>query len=101
MQHFIDVEADGTHPVWQVLKTRISRLVPGSFITLISPEAGEGMLQLLGWLKQQGTNPCHLWIAPQATVKDAWVKQLRSRGITCYPLHALAELPGLLGGRNP
>ncbi|AFH64629.2 DUF58 domain-containing protein [Paenibacillus caseinilyticus] len=101
MQHFIDVEADGAHPVWQVLKTRISRLVPGSFITLISPEAGEAMLQLLIWLKQQGMNPCHLWIAPQPTVKDAWVKQLRTRGITCYPVQTLAELPGLLGGRNP
>ncbi|TVY09051.1 DUF58 domain-containing protein [Paenibacillus cremeus] len=98
-QHLIDVEADGFYSIRQVLREKIQHLVPGSFITLISPVFGESMLQLLLWLKQQQMNPCHLWILQDASSKESWIKQLQSRGITGYAIQSLSELPAQLGGR--
>lgn len=100
MQHLIDVEADGAYGVSQVLMKKIHMLSPGSFITLISPVSGDGMLQLLLWLKQQQMRPCHLWVSPDGVRKEAWVKQLQSRGIVCYAVQDLSELPSRLGGRK-
>ncbi|MBP1156392.1 MULTISPECIES: DUF58 domain-containing protein [unclassified Paenibacillus] len=99
IQHLIDVEPDGAYSVRQVLMEKISRLAPGSFITLISPVSDEMMLHLLLWLKQQQMKPCHLWVCPDAARKEAWVKRLQSRGIVCYAVQHLSELPSLLGGR--
>lgn len=98
-QHFIDVEADSVHDIRHVLKTKVHQLLPGSFVTLISPISGEPMLQVLAWLKQQQLNPCHLWIGA-VRGKEVWVKDLHARGIPCYAVRQLSELPGLLGGRK-
>ncbi|SDC68341.1 Uncharacterized conserved protein, DUF58 family, contains vWF domain [Paenibacillus sp. UNCCL117] len=99
LQHLIDVEADCPFPVRSVLKDKAQKLSPGSFITIISAVSGEPMLQLMQWLKQQQMNPCHIWIAPPAVRHEGWVMQLRSRGIACYPIQQLSELPAQLGGR--
>ncbi len=98
MQHLIDVEADGVYGARQVLMEKIHMLAPGSFIKLISPVSGDGMLELLVWLKQQQMKPCHLWVNPDAARREAWVKQLKSRGIVCYAVQHLSELPFQLGG---
>ncbi|MGG1596616.1 DUF58 domain-containing protein [Paenibacillus naphthalenovorans] len=98
MQHLIDVEADGVYSARQVLMEKIHMLAPGSFIKLISPVSGDGMLELLVWLKQQQMKPCHLWVNPDAARREAWVKQLKSRGIVCYAVQHLSELPFQLGG---
>ncbi|MCZ8511114.1 DUF58 domain-containing protein [Paenibacillus filicis] len=99
-RHFIDVEADGAYSIRQVLKEKVQMMVPGSFVGLISPVSGEPMLQVLLWLKQQHLNPCHFWVSSNNVQKEAWLKQLQSRGIAGYAISGLAELPVLLGGRN-
>jgi uncharacterized protein (DUF58 family) len=99
-QHFIHVEADGTYNLRQVLREKVQNLVPGSFITIISPQYGEPIIQILNWLKQLQLNPCHLWINPNAADKDAWLKRLHSIGVIGYAIHTLQELPVVLGGRS-
>lgn len=101
-QHMIDVEADGVKPLRLVLKDKVKQIPPGSFVAIISPGSGEPMAQLLGWLKQSQLNPCHIWLCPQAEaeMKEAWIGQLRSRGMTGYAISHLAELPAALGGRG-
>ncbi|MEK8129359.1 DUF58 domain-containing protein [Paenibacillus filicis] len=100
LQHLIDVEADSTSPLRTVLKDKVQRLAPGSFLTIISSAYGEPMLQVLLWLKQQQMSPCHIWIAPPGVRQEGWTMQLQSRGIGCYPIQQLSELPGQLGGRR-
>jgi uncharacterized protein (DUF58 family) len=99
-QHFIHTEADGTYTLRQVLREKAQNLVPGSFITLITPQYGEPMIQIFNWLKQLQLNPCHLWLYPDPQDKEAWLKQLQSAGVTGYAIHNLQELPVVLGGRS-
>jgi uncharacterized protein (DUF58 family) len=99
-QHFIHVEADGTYTLRQVLRERVQNLVPGSFITLITPQYGEPLLQIFNWLKQLQLNPCHLWLCINPNEKEAWLKRLQSAGVTGYAIQNLQELPVVLGGRS-
>ncbi|NHN30989.1 DUF58 domain-containing protein [Paenibacillus agricola] len=99
-QHFIHVEADGTYSLRQVLREKVQNLVPGSFITIITPQYGEPVVQIFNWLKQLQLNPCHLWINPIANDKEAWLKRLHSIGVMGYAIHNLQELPVVLGGRS-
>jgi uncharacterized protein (DUF58 family) len=99
MQHFIGVEADGSHPVRRVLKEYVQNLAPGSFVTIVSPVEGEAMMQALSWLKQLQLNPCHLLITDNPQSKEAWIKKLRSNGFLGYAISSLQELPVALKGR--
>lgn len=99
-QHFIHVEADGSYNLRQVLREKVQHLVPGSFITLITPQYGEPVIQIFNWLKQLQLNPCHLWICSDSTDQEAWLKRLQSVGVVGYPIHSLHELPVVLGGRS-
>ncbi|WP_246079234.1 DUF58 domain-containing protein [Paenibacillus piri] len=100
-QHFIHVEADGVHPLRQVLREKAQNMVPGSFVVLITPHYGEQLLPIFSWLKQLQLNPCHLWISTDLEAdKDMWLRQLHSLGITGYAVGSLQELPAALGGRS-
>lgn len=99
-QHFIHVEADGNYALKQVLREKMQNLVPGSFVALITPQYGEGMLQIFRWLKQLQLNPCHIWLTADSESDERWLKQLRSLGISGYAVHSLQELPVVLGGRS-
>ncbi|WP_281888356.1 DUF58 domain-containing protein [Paenibacillus sp. YYML68] len=101
LQHLIDVEPDSPQVLRDMLREKLGRLAPGSFLTIVSPLYGDGMLMLLQWLKKQQMHPCHLWISPPAdNRREAWAMQLRTRGIVCYCVGDLAELPVQLGGRQ-
>ncbi|WP_284638638.1 DUF58 domain-containing protein [Paenibacillus silviterrae] len=100
MQHCVEVESDGAYTIRQVLKEKVQDMAPGSFVALITPVSGEPMLQIMGWLKQMQLNPCHFWIGPELKGKEAWLKQLQSRGMAGYAISSLAELPVALGGRS-
>lgn len=101
LNHLIDVEADGTHPLLHVLQTQARTFVPGSFFALITPEQSEPMKQVLDWMDAFQMNPCHFWLAADASraSQDAWLNVLRKRGCTGYAIRALSELPLVLGGR--
>lgn len=98
--HFIQVEADGTYSLKQVLREKAQNLVPGSFITLITPVYGEPMLQIISLLKQLQLNPCHIWLCTDPANKEHWLKQLQSIGVAGYAIQSLQELPLMLGGRS-
>ncbi|WP_282935762.1 DUF58 domain-containing protein [Paenibacillus sp. RC67] len=98
--HFIQVEADGSYNLKQVLREKAQNLVPGSFITLITPVYGEPMLQIISLLKQLQLNPCHLWLCSDPSNKERWLKQLQSIGVAGYAIQSLHELPVMLGGRT-
>jgi uncharacterized protein (DUF58 family) len=100
MQHLVDVEADGSYSLRQVLREKVQEMAPGSFVALITPLSGEPLLQIMIWLKQQQLNPCHFWIGTEHAGKEAWLKQLQARGMTGYAVAQLAELPVALGGRS-
>lgn len=108
INHLIGVEADGFHPLLQIVKDRSRQLAPGSFFVVVSPQKGTAMMQILHWLDQHQMNPCHIWInpavphansAPQDGVsREDWMKQVRARGYMGYDISSLTELPDLLGG---
>jgi uncharacterized protein (DUF58 family) len=108
LNHLVSVEADGFHPLYQVVKDRSRQLSPGCFFVIISPQKGNAMLQIMNWLEEHQMNPCHMWINSavqtdfganaRATAKDDWMKQVNSRGYMGYEIANLAELPNLLGG---
>ncbi|WP_156043177.1 DUF58 domain-containing protein [Paenibacillus sp. UNC451MF] len=99
-QHFIQVEADGSYSLKQVMREKAQNLVPGSFITLITPVYGEPMLQMISLLKQLQLNPCHLWLCTDPDNKERWLKQLQAVGVSGYAIQSLHELPVMLGGRS-
>lgn len=99
LRHLMDVEADSPDTIRSLLKDKAQKLAPGSFVTIVSASFGEPMLQVLLGLKKQQMNPCHIWIVPPAVRKEAWASQLQSRGITCYAIDQLTDLPVQLGGR--
>lgn len=99
-QHLMDVEADSVYAIRSLLKDKVQRLAPGSLVTIVTASFGEPMLQVLQALTKQQMNPCHIWIAPPSARKEAWVAQLQARGIACYPISQLADLPVQLGGRS-
>jgi uncharacterized protein (DUF58 family) len=110
MSHLVNVEADGFHPLYQVVKERARQLPPGGFFVIISPQKGAAMMPILSWLDQHQMNPCHICInpeteqgpaaSPQAGPKtnEGWIKTIRAQGYMGYELSNLSELPGILGG---
>lgn len=60
--HLTAADADGFHPVQQVLQNRSLQWTPGTFFVLVSPQKGSAMMKSLNWLDQHQMNPCHIWI---------------------------------------
>ncbi|MBP1992906.1 DUF58 domain-containing protein [Paenibacillus eucommiae] len=103
MKHLVHVEADGSYPLFQIVKERSRQLPPGSFFVLISPQKGTGMLQILNWLHERQLNPCHICInssqeRPAENAPEEWIKKIRSQGYMGYELSNLTDLPDVLGG---
>ncbi|GIP39544.1 hypothetical protein J31TS4_28240 [Paenibacillus sp. J31TS4] len=101
LNHLVEVEADGSKPLLQVLTERTRELPTGTFITIVSADNGEAMLRALGWLKQRQLNPCHVWVnGEHPEAGERWLLTLRHRGISGYAVRSLEELPAVLEGRG-
>jgi uncharacterized protein (DUF58 family) len=124
MNHLTTADADGYHPVLQILQNRSQHWTPGTFFVLVTPQQGGAMLKTLNWLDQHQMNPCHIWVqsgagqfgfagsasaanaaadatrasAAAAEQRDEWVKQVQARGYMGYAVSRLRELPVVLGG---
>lgn len=126
MSHLTAADADGFHPVQQVLQNRSSHWTPGTFFVIVSPDKGSAMMKSLGWLDQQQMNPCHIWVQSSgskfaktaaagpfheadkhqaranavsaAEQREDWVKQVLARGYMGYGVAKLSDLPSVLGG---
>jgi uncharacterized protein (DUF58 family) len=109
MSHLVSVEADGFHPLFEVIKERGRQLPAGGFFVIVSPQQGPAMMQILSWLNQHQMNPCHICINPETQgpfnspsegtrVSEDWIKKIRAQGYMGYELSNLTELPNILGG---
>jgi len=110
MKHLVGVEADGYHSLLQIVKEQTRSLPAGCFFVMLSPQKGASMLQVLHYLEQLQTNPCHIWIhgtevsafkpytAEADSTPDEWLKHIRAQGYMGYEVGQLADLPGLLEG---
>ncbi|WP_238322707.1 DUF58 domain-containing protein [Gorillibacterium massiliense] len=101
MNHLIDVQADGYHPLLSILEDRSRNLSPGTFVVLITPQKGEGVWKALNWVHQKQMNGCHIRLGWDPAEDPApWVKFVNSKGFLAYPVSSLEDLPAVLGGRG-
>jgi uncharacterized protein (DUF58 family) len=109
MSHLVSVEADGFHPLFEVIKERARQFPAGGFFVIVSPQKGPAMMQILSWLNQHQMNPCHICINPETQgpfaspsegtrASEDWIKKIRAQGYMGYELSNLTELPNILGG---
>jgi uncharacterized protein (DUF58 family) len=110
LNHLVNVEADGIHPLYQIVKEQSRQLPAGGFFVIISPQKGTAMMQILSWLHQHQMNPCHICVNSEAAQQsitspivgakpnEGWIKTIRAQGYMGYELSDLSELPGILGG---
>ncbi len=101
LNHLIDVEADGRHPVMNVIKDRVRHLVQGCFFVIISPQKDDAMLNVLNWINHRQMNPCHLYLNADTdhTKQEEWIRKLKLKGYQGYGINSLQELSQVFGGR--
>ncbi|MFC5450312.1 DUF58 domain-containing protein [Paenibacillus aestuarii] len=109
-RHLVGVEADGYHPLLHIVKEQSRSLPAGCFFVILSPQKGTAALQVLHYLAQLQTNPCHIWIhgteasafkpymAATDSAADDWLKHIRTQGYMGYEIGQLSDLPALLEG---
>lgn len=100
--HMIDVQADGTHSLLNILKEASRHMMQGCFVVIVSPQADERMMQTLNWVSQRQMIPCHILIASSQTAdrREAWNSMLKARGWLSYATAELEELSVVLGGKR-
>jgi uncharacterized protein (DUF58 family) len=99
LNHLIVVEADSKFSLEQVLKERTKSLLPGTFVTIISPLIGDSMLSALSWINLRQMSPCHILVHDGKAGKEAeWMKHLKIKGYLGYDVPRLDELSQVLGG---
>jgi uncharacterized protein (DUF58 family) len=101
-QHLIDIEADGHHPLLNILKDRARHFSQGCFFVIISPQMDDSLLQALHWINHRQMNPCHILIGNPGKTHEVedWLLKLRAKGMLAYAVKELQELPKVLGGRQ-
>ncbi len=100
MRHLVEVEADGFHPLLQILQDRARYFSPGSFFIVLSPQYDESVLKGMHWINQRQMNPCHLLVGSGRNEgKEAeWKQLLSANGFLGYIIQKLEDLPDTLGG---
>ncbi len=101
-QHLIDIEADGSYSLLDILKDRARYFSQGCFFLVISSQMDDRMAQSLQWINHRQMNPCHILIgtAGRTAAAEEWLRKLRNRGMLAYAVNTLMELPGVLGGKR-
>ncbi|MDB5085581.1 MAG: hypothetical protein JWN30_2467 [Bacilli bacterium] len=99
-QHLLDVEADGTHPLLDVLIHHEHLFTGGTVLVVISSQADPAAYGIIRWAKSRQMHLFHLLVtAPLPTNEfKLWQTELRSHDFNGYTIHTLAELPLALGG---
>ncbi|MFP4977374.1 DUF58 domain-containing protein [Paenibacillus sp. CN-4] len=102
IQYLVDVEADGRGSMVTRLERGQSLFPKGSYMVLVSPQAGGPAFEVLRWAENRGLTPCHVHIMSPAGFRrrEEWENMLKSRGASGYSVGALSELPAALGGEG-
>ncbi|MEC0245364.1 DUF58 domain-containing protein [Paenibacillus chitinolyticus] len=99
MDHLVEVEPDGFRPLQQVVNNADGMFSPGALVVYITPAKNPDLLSLLHWTDKQRMLACHLCVCgAKGGSADVWVRRLHSLGFMGYGVHALTELPAVLGG---
>jgi uncharacterized protein (DUF58 family) len=100
LDHLVEAEANGKYPLLQMLKDRSRYFQSGMFVNVVTPQFEAGLLQSLLWIGQRQMNPCHMWVAPNASeaARAKWKNQLQPNDYMGYTIKQLQDLPKVLGG---
>ncbi|CAM3388854.1 MULTISPECIES: DUF58 domain-containing protein [Paenibacillus] len=100
IQHLVDVDYNRKGSLIAELERSYRHFPQGAVLLLISPMSGREASEVLRWVEARGMNPCFLQIMNPGgkPLRDESISILRSRGISCYSVSSLEELPAALGG---
>jgi uncharacterized protein (DUF58 family) len=98
MRLLIEVEADGTAPLTQMLFQLEPQMDSKCFVVLVTPHAPVQLEALQRWAGRKQHVLCHLWIDPRSVQMAGNVTDGHPHHLKSYHIRSLEHLPQMLEG---
>jgi len=99
LNRLIDIEANGTIRLEEVMQARQRELNSRLFLVFITSRSDSSFIQMLRWCRTLSLHASVIQITPHSKQGvQQWQKDLYSIGIPSYRIGSLRELPVVLGG---
>lgn len=100
--HLVDVMADGKGRLLDKLEDHARMFPAGTLFILITPLMNEKVWEIFQFARIRQMTPLQFLINPAMQKnKEAvinWSQSAHARGVSCYPISSLEQLPAVLGG---